>query len=83
MRKELIKLHRAELRRRRVRGTLRGTPERPRLAVSRFNQNIYAQIIDDVAGRTLVAVHSAGKELRHARLRRQREGGDGGRQAAG
>ncbi len=66
MRKELIKLHRAELRRRRVRGTLRGTPERPRLAVSRFNQNIYAQIIDDVGGHTLVAVHSAGKELRGA-----------------
>jgi large subunit ribosomal protein L18 len=66
MKRQLIKLNRAELRRRRVRGTVRGTSERPRLAVSRANQSIYAQIIDDEAGKTLVAVHSRSKELRAA-----------------
>jgi len=37
----------------RVRKKLRGTSERPRLAVFRSNQHIYAQLIDDDAGRTL------------------------------
>jgi large subunit ribosomal protein L18 len=39
----------------RVRKTLQGTPERPRLAVFRSNKHIYAQIIDDSTGRTLVS----------------------------
>ena len=42
-------------RHRRVRGKISGTPERPRLNVFRSGTNIYAQIIDDVAGKTLVA----------------------------
>ncbi len=42
-------------RHRRVRGKISGTPERPRLNVYRSNQNIYAQLIDDVAGVTLAA----------------------------
>ena len=45
----------------RVRKNINGTPERPRLAVYRSNKHIYAQIIDDVAGNTLVAASS--KEL--------------------
>ena len=40
-------------RRRRVRAKVRGTAERPRLAVYRSNLRIYAQLIDDEAGRTL------------------------------
>lgn len=64
MRRELIKLHRAELRTARVRAKLRGTPERPRLAVYRSNRNIQAQIIDDVAGKTLVAVASDAKDVK-------------------
>lgn len=48
----------------RVRKRVRGTPERPRLAVSRSNRNIYAQIIDDVSGKTLCAVSSQGQEAR-------------------
>jgi large subunit ribosomal protein L18 len=49
----------ARLRRhRRVRRRVVGTPERPRLAVFRSNRHIYAQIIDDVAGRTLAAATS-------------------------
>jgi large subunit ribosomal protein L18 len=39
----------------RVRRKIAGTPERPRLAVYRSNRHIYAQLIDDVAGRTLVS----------------------------
>ena len=39
----------------RVRGKVSGTAERPRLAVFRSNVGIYAQLVDDVAGRTLAA----------------------------
>ena len=41
-----------------------GTPDRPRLSVFRSNRNIYAQIIDDVAGVTLVSSSSGSKALR-------------------
>ncbi|HYO60352.1 MAG TPA: 50S ribosomal protein L18 [Actinomycetota bacterium] len=44
-----------EKRHRRVRKKVIGSPERPRLAVFRSNRHIYAQVIDDVAGRTLAA----------------------------
>ena len=50
-------------RRRRVRGVISGTPERPRLAVFRSLKNIYAQIIDDVRGHTLVSASSRDKGL--------------------
>lgn len=43
---------------RRVRGKVSGTPERPRLSVYRSNKQIYAQIIDDVNGKTLAAAGS-------------------------
>jgi len=58
-------------RRRHVRKKVTGTPERPRLTVFRSHKNIYAQIIDDTAGRTLVTASSMEKETR-GRL------GDGG-----
>lgn len=51
-------------RHRRVRKKLSGTPTRPRLAVFRSNRYIYAQIIDDVAGKTLAAASSQEKDLR-------------------
>jgi len=44
-------------RRRRVRAKVRGTAERPRLSVFRSNRGIGAQLIDDVAGRTVAAVN--------------------------
>ena len=45
----------------RVRGKISGTPERPRLCVFRSNANIYAQIIDDVNGVTLVSANTLEK----------------------
>ena len=47
----------------RVRGKISGTPCRPRLNVFRSNANIYAQIIDDVNGVTLVAASSVDMKL--------------------
>lgn len=41
-----------------LRHNLKGTPERPRLSIYRSLKNVYAQIIDDVAGVTLVAASS-------------------------
>lgn len=40
---------------RRIRSRLSGTPEKPRLAVFRSNNHMYAQVIDDVAGNTIVS----------------------------
>ena len=45
----------------RVRAKVSGTPERPRLNVFRSEKNIYAQIIDDVAGTTLVSASTVEK----------------------
>ncbi|HSK99006.1 MAG TPA: 50S ribosomal protein L18 [Rubrobacteraceae bacterium] len=47
-----------EKRRKRVRRKIFGTPERPRLSVYRSNVHIYAQLIDDERGRTIVAADS-------------------------
>ena len=40
-----------------------GTPERPRLVVSRSNRGISAQLVDDISGRTLCSASSKGKSL--------------------
>jgi large subunit ribosomal protein L18 len=48
----------------RIRKKIRGTPERPRLAVFRSQGHIYAQVIDDDAGQTLCAASSLDKDLR-------------------
>ena len=59
-------LNREERRRRihyRIRKHVNGTPERPRLAVFRSNKQIYAQVIDDEHGVTLVAAASNDKAL--------------------
>ena len=51
-------------RHRRVRGKISGTPERPRLNVFRSGTNIYAQVIDDVNGKTLASASSLDKTLK-------------------
>lgn len=48
---------------RRIRKKISGTSERPRLRVFKSNKHIYAQIIDDVAGRTLVTMSTIDKEF--------------------
>ena len=55
-------------RHKRVRKGVRGTTERPRLAVYRSNKYIYAQVIDDLEGRTLAAASSQESDLRGERL---------------
>ncbi|MDD4111616.1 MAG: 50S ribosomal protein L18 [Herbinix sp.] len=49
---------------RKIRNRFTGTPERPRLAVFRSNDHIYAQVIDDVAGNTLVAASTLDKDVK-------------------
>ncbi|MDL2287251.1 50S ribosomal protein L18 [Eubacteriales bacterium OttesenSCG-928-G02] len=50
-------------RHKRVRANISGTAARPRLCVYRSNENIYAQVIDDVAGVTLAAASSTEKDF--------------------
>ena len=47
----------------RIRNHVKGTAARPRLAVFRSNKHMYAQIIDDVAGNTLVAASTVEKDI--------------------
>ena len=60
----LSTLEARQRRHRRIRGKIAGTAERPRLAVARSNRRIYAQLIDDERGHTLVAAGSHEAALR-------------------
>jgi large subunit ribosomal protein L18 len=63
-------------RRRRVRAKISGTAERPRVSVFRSNRGLCAQLVDDVAGRTIAAVNWFEEDLRSlARLERTRRAG--------
>ena len=53
-------------RKRSIRGKISGTAERPRLTVFRSNKHIYAQVIDDVAGKTLAAFSTANEGVRES-----------------
>jgi large subunit ribosomal protein L18 len=53
----------------RIRKKIAGTPERPRLVVFRSQSHIYAQVVDDDAGRTLCAASSLDKDLRSSMKR--------------
>jgi large subunit ribosomal protein L18 len=48
----------------RIRKRIHGTPERPRMTVFRSHQHVYAQVIDDMSGRTLAAASTVDKDLR-------------------
>ena len=60
----LSKIQRRQRIKYRIKKTVSGTPERPRLVVFRSNSEIYAQIIDDTQGVTLVAASSRDKDLK-------------------
>lgn len=64
MRAAVIKQKRLARRVIRVRKKVNGTAERPRMAVSRSENNLYVQLIDDVAGRTLCAVSTLQKDVK-------------------
>ncbi len=64
-------------RRHRVRAKIRGSAERPRVSVFRSNRGIFAQLVDDDAGRTLLAVNWTEPELRGlARMDQARRAGE-------
>ena len=67
--KNKAKAKRLERRRFHVRKSVFGTPERPRLSVFRSDKHIYAQVIDDLAGRTLAAAGSVVGEVRGPELK--------------
>ena len=51
----------------RIRKIIQGTPEKPRLSVYRSNKEIYAQVIDDTNGKTIVAASSRDEEVVNAK----------------
>ena len=51
-------------RKKRIRKKIEGTPQRPRLSVFRTARHMYAQLIDDTAGKTLAAASTTEKEVR-------------------
>jgi large subunit ribosomal protein L18 len=64
-------------RRRRVRAKVRGSSDRPRLAVFRSNRGMQAQLIDDVSGRTLAAVNWTEPDLRKlSRMEQAKKAGE-------
>ncbi len=62
--KKIDRKEQRKIRHLRVRKKISGTPERPRLCVYRSNSNIYVQVIDDVAGNTLVSASTLDKEIK-------------------
>jgi large subunit ribosomal protein L18 len=52
----------------RIRKVVSGTAERPRMSVFRSNKQIYVQLVDDLAGQTLVAASSKDKEIATAKV---------------
>ncbi len=60
---KLSKQDRRQRLRFRIRKTVSGTVQRPRLAVFRSNKEIYAQLIDDVSGKTITAASSRDKDI--------------------
>ena len=62
------KIHGRAKRHKRVRRKIKGTAARPRLAVYRSNRYIYAQVIDDIEGRTIASASSQEPDLRSESL---------------
>jgi large subunit ribosomal protein L18 len=66
----------------RIRLHLEGTESRPRLAVFRSNNHIYAQVIDDASGRTLATASTVEKELRGSKDTKTQEAASVGKLVA-
>ncbi len=64
MKKTEEKARKRQKRKLRIRGKVVGTAERPRLSIFRSNRHVYAQVIDDGKGHTLVSVSDLEKDLR-------------------
>lgn len=62
--KQITRIERVQKRHFRIRKKVSGTPERPRLAVYRSNNHIYAQVIDDESGRTLAAASTLSADVK-------------------
>jgi large subunit ribosomal protein L18 len=58
------KVEARQKRKRRIRGKISGTPERPRLSVFRSAKHTYAQLVDDASGKTLLCLSTLTKSLR-------------------
>ncbi|SRR6056297_2477910 len=63
MEKNKFKTERRNKIKRRIRSTIKGTAERPRLSIFKSNKNIYLQLINDIEGVTLAAASTKSKEL--------------------
>jgi len=59
----------------RIRKVVKGTPEHPRLTVFRSNKEIYAQVIDDFAGRTLVSASSRAASIAEKKVNKIEQAG--------
>ena len=62
-------VRRRQVRRQRIRKKVIGMPERPRLAVFRSNKFLYAQLVDDRAGKTLLGRSTQDERLKHVKQR--------------
>ncbi len=60
----ILKINRRIRRKRGIRKRIFGQPDRPRLTIFRSNKNIYAQIIDDLTGRTLASASTREKDAK-------------------
>ena len=81
MKRTAEKLVKRIQRHRRIRARVSGTPEKPRLAFFRSNKHLYAQIIDDTVGQTLVGVSSLKDEKSSRAERAKKIGTDIAKQA--
>jgi large subunit ribosomal protein L18 len=63
MKRHILKIERRDRRKRGIRRGLMGGPDRPRLTVFRSNRHIYAQLIDDLTGRTIASCSTNDKDV--------------------
>src|SRR5438128_396514 len=66
----MAKLTPEKIRHHRIRKRIHGTPERPRLAVHFSGKNIYAQVIDDEAGKTVASANTTEADFRSSKTTR-------------